>query len=122
LKLATPFIGSCFGHVMSKATQYAIDNSKLCSGFIKVHLKETRVVLQKTITWTKKFVKGLQEWKKACICVGLATRKLKALVKTFGNTLCFACDIFLKDFTIYGCYLNMLWVVGCSSFIFKSAY
>jgi hypothetical protein len=30
LPLACPFVGSCFGHAMSKATQYATNNSKVC--------------------------------------------------------------------------------------------
>jgi hypothetical protein len=30
LKLVSLFVGSYFGHVMSKATQYAIDDSKVC--------------------------------------------------------------------------------------------
>jgi hypothetical protein len=43
------FIGSCFGHVTFKATQYATNDFKICSGFIEVCLKETQVALQKTI-------------------------------------------------------------------------
>jgi hypothetical protein len=33
LPLACPFVGSCFGHAMSKATQCAINDTKLCVGF-----------------------------------------------------------------------------------------
>jgi len=29
-QLANPFVRSCFGHVMSKACQYAFDDSKVC--------------------------------------------------------------------------------------------
>jgi hypothetical protein len=36
LKLVSPFVGSCFKHTMSKATQYAIDDSKVCQGMTKV--------------------------------------------------------------------------------------
>jgi hypothetical protein len=32
-QLACPFIGLCFGHAMSKATQYAIDDNEICVGF-----------------------------------------------------------------------------------------
>ncbi len=39
LQLACPFVGSCFGHAMSKATQYAIDDTKVCAGFFEVSLK-----------------------------------------------------------------------------------
>ncbi len=30
LGLSTPFVGSCWGHVMFKCYQYAIDDSKVC--------------------------------------------------------------------------------------------
>jgi hypothetical protein len=43
-QLACPFVKSCFGHAMSKATQYAIDDSKICVGFSKVNLKEVQWV------------------------------------------------------------------------------
>jgi hypothetical protein len=33
LQLACPFVRSCFGHAMSKVTQYAIDDNKICVGF-----------------------------------------------------------------------------------------
>jgi hypothetical protein len=46
LKLATPFIGSCFEHAMFKATLYGTKNSKVFSGFIEVSLKETQDALQ----------------------------------------------------------------------------
>jgi hypothetical protein len=34
------FVGSCFGHGMSKATQYDIDDTKICVGFSEVSLEE----------------------------------------------------------------------------------
>jgi hypothetical protein len=40
-QLACPFVGSCFGHAMSKVAQYATDDNKVCVGFFKVSLKET---------------------------------------------------------------------------------
>jgi hypothetical protein len=47
---------------MSKACQYAINDTK-----IGVRMKETNAIeaqsdLQKTITWTNKLGKGRQEW------------------------------------------------------------
>ncbi len=50
LKLVSPFVGSRFKHVMSKATQYAINDSKVCQGMTKVSFKQSQVALQKTIT------------------------------------------------------------------------
>jgi hypothetical protein len=47
-------VGSCFGHVMSRATQYVANNAKVCARFSKVNLKVVQLSLQKTITWTKK--------------------------------------------------------------------
>jgi hypothetical protein len=43
-QLACPFVKSCFGHAMSKATQYAIDDGKICVVFSKVNLKEVQWV------------------------------------------------------------------------------
>jgi len=48
LQLACPFVGSCFGHAMSKVAQYATNNIKICVGFPKVNLKGARASLQKT--------------------------------------------------------------------------
>jgi hypothetical protein len=42
LQLACPFVGSCFGHAMSKVGQYTIDDSKICASFSKVSLKEVQ--------------------------------------------------------------------------------
>jgi hypothetical protein len=43
---------------MSKATQYAIDDVKVCSGFTKVRLKGAQTSLQKSIAWIKNLGKG----------------------------------------------------------------
>jgi hypothetical protein len=47
-----------------------------------MNLKGVQASLQKTITWTKKFVKGRQEWKDSCIIAGLPSRMLKTPIKT----------------------------------------
>jgi len=39
LKLVSPFVGSCLKHTMSTATQYAIDDSKVCQCMTKVSFK-----------------------------------------------------------------------------------
>ncbi len=39
LDLPSPFVRSCFGHAMSKATQYVIDDAKMFVGFLKLSLK-----------------------------------------------------------------------------------
>jgi hypothetical protein len=39
-QLACPFVGSCFGHAMSKVVQYAIDDTKVCAGLSEVSLKK----------------------------------------------------------------------------------
>jgi hypothetical protein len=49
---------------------------------MEVNMKDAQATLQKTITWTKKFGEGRQEWEKACIECGLPPQKLKTLVKT----------------------------------------
>jgi hypothetical protein len=39
-QLACQIVGSCFGHAMSKATQHAIDDIKVCVNLFEVSLKE----------------------------------------------------------------------------------
>jgi hypothetical protein len=41
LQLACQFVKSCFGHAMSKVTQYTIDNSKVYVHFSEDSLKQT---------------------------------------------------------------------------------
>lgn len=45
-----------------------------------MNVKEIQIVLQKTITWTKKYEKENQEWEKTCIEVGCI--EFKTLIKT----------------------------------------
>jgi hypothetical protein len=81
LDLSKPYIGTCFGHLMSKCCQYMTSEEKVCMDMKEVLLKDDQTSLQKTIIWTKKFGKGREEWDKACIEVGLLARKLKTLMK-----------------------------------------
>jgi hypothetical protein len=53
LDLPTPFARTCWGHVMSKVTQYATNDSKVCGGLREANLKSTQSKLQTIITWTK---------------------------------------------------------------------
>jgi hypothetical protein len=45
LQLACPCVGSCLGHAMFKATQYVIDDIKVCVGFFEVSLKGVQASL-----------------------------------------------------------------------------
>jgi hypothetical protein len=38
---------------MSNATQYVVNNAKVCARFSKVNLKVVQSSLQKSITWTQ---------------------------------------------------------------------
>jgi hypothetical protein len=58
LKILRVYEGTCFGHVMSKACQYATNDNKISIGLRNVSVKEAQSGLQKTITWTKKSRKG----------------------------------------------------------------
>lgn len=99
LGLQDPYASVCFGHVMSKAAQYATTEDKVCMKMKEVSLKDAQAALQKTITWTKKSTKGKHEWDAACIEAGLPIRRLKTPVKTrfaskvvlFQETLRYAC-------------------------------
>ncbi len=58
LQLISPFLGSCFGHAMSKACQYAYDDSKVCAVFLEVSLKNVQTSLQNTIIGQKNLGRG----------------------------------------------------------------
>ncbi len=86
LKLQRVYEGMCFGHIMSKAYQYATNDEKVIVGLKQVNVKVAQRNLQKIITWTKISRKGRQEWEKACVERQLWPQKLKILVKTrFAN-------------------------------------
>ncbi len=57
-QLSSSFVGSCFGHAMLKACQYAFYDSKVCVGFSKVSLKNVQVLLFKVIVWIKYLGRG----------------------------------------------------------------
>jgi hypothetical protein len=46
---------------MSKVCQYVINDDKVFKGLMQVNVKDAQAVLQKTIKWTKKSMKGRQE-------------------------------------------------------------
>lgn len=71
LQLPSPLNGTCFGHVMSKAHQHAINDTKFGVGMKEVSVVEAQKTLGKTIIWTKKLSKGRQEWEFACKEIGL---------------------------------------------------
>jgi hypothetical protein len=43
--LQTPFVGSCWGHAMSKCTQYATYGAKVSIGLTFVSIKEAQSIL-----------------------------------------------------------------------------
>ncbi len=83
LGLITPFVGTSWGHVMSKCCQFAIDDSKVCVSLTFLSIKKTWFILHRIITWTKKNGNGWQEWNKACLAIGVLSQKLKILMKTW---------------------------------------
>jgi len=54
LGLNESFQDVCFGHVFSKACQYAITNNFFCKNFKFVSIKYTQSNEQKCIIWPKK--------------------------------------------------------------------
>jgi hypothetical protein len=58
LQLATPFNGTCFDYVMSKACQYAINDIKIGVGMKEVNLPKVRNALQKNHDMDKKIGEG----------------------------------------------------------------
>jgi hypothetical protein len=55
LNLLAPLNGACFGHVMSKTTQYVINDDKVAKDFGPISVKSMQTSLQACITWPKKF-------------------------------------------------------------------
>jgi hypothetical protein len=86
LGLLTPFVGSCWGHAMSKWCQYAINDSKECVNLPFFPIKEAQSIFGKTITWTKKSGKGSQAWHEACELTGVPPGKQKT---PYENSICF---------------------------------
>jgi hypothetical protein len=68
-----PFVGWCFGRMMSKVCQYPINDTNLCVGMKEVLLKDAQATLQKTSTWINKSNNGKKHWDKVYIVVGFAS-------------------------------------------------
>jgi hypothetical protein len=82
LGLEENFQGTCFGHVFSKACQYASIDDKVCKDLKYVSIKFSQTYLQKCITWPNFFGKGNRQWNKVCIEASLRPMKSNTLVKT----------------------------------------
>ncbi len=117
LKLQQVNEGTCFGHLMSKAYQYAINDEEVIARLKQVNLKATQNNLQKANTWTKKSRKGRKESERACVERGLSSRKLKTLVKTrFVNKV-----IMFEDVLIQRNHYFVLWVANDNCFTPKGS-
>jgi hypothetical protein len=64
---------------MSKACQYATNEVKVGANMKKVNLKDVQVVLQKIITWTKKFEKGKHEERRLVMKLICCTKNSRPL-------------------------------------------
>jgi hypothetical protein len=58
LRLATPFVGSYWGHEMFKCCQHVIDDSKICGSLITISIKEAQFILQKLSFEPKRMGRG----------------------------------------------------------------
>ncbi len=58
LSLNESFYSACFGHVFSKACQYATTDEKICKNLKFVSIKSTQSDLRKCIIWPILFLKG----------------------------------------------------------------
>jgi hypothetical protein len=58
LNIIRVYEGTCFGHVMSRACQYATNDENVFVRLRNVSVKEVQSGLQKTISWTQRFEKG----------------------------------------------------------------
>jgi hypothetical protein len=82
LDLEENFQGTCFRHVFSKPCQYGTAEER-CKDLKYVSIKFVQGNLQKYITWPKNFGKGRQEWKKACVDIGIHPKKLNKYSSLF---------------------------------------
>ncbi len=85
---ACPFVGSCFGHAMSKEAQYVTNDNNVCVGFLEVSLKEAQFSLQKTITWIIFLVRGGRSGKNLV----LLEDKCQDVKNYSENMVCFLSD------------------------------
>jgi hypothetical protein len=54
LGLSTPFVGSCWGHVMFKCYQYVIVDSKACANLLSISIKNNNQFCKKLLLGPRK--------------------------------------------------------------------
>lgn len=64
LMLPQPYVGNCYGHVMSKCYQYATYDVKVCGSMRKVSIKDAQIFLWKSSLHRQKKLKGCKNGKK----------------------------------------------------------
>jgi hypothetical protein len=104
LQLVAPFTGTCFGHDMSKACQYATNDTKIGVGMKEMCSKSSKCLVENHYM-DKELGKGRQEWESTCKEIGLRLWKLKTLVKTqFASKVVFFQEKLEYVATINFCY------------------
>jgi hypothetical protein len=75
LSLPIPFVGACFGHTLSKTSQYAIKNDKVSKDLGVISIKFAQLLLQAYITWMAQEVWyidnldiGIVSYHRLCLC------------------------------------------------------
>jgi hypothetical protein len=89
---------------MSKACQYVTNEVKVNLGMKQINLKDAHAIIQKTITFTKKFGKGRHEHEKVCH----EANTLHKTQKPCENMFCFECNFIPRNLIIHECYQHLL--------------
>jgi hypothetical protein len=106
LKSVSPFVGSCFKHAMSKATQYAIDDSKVCQGMTKVSFKQSQSGTPKDHNMNNESCKRVARMER---CLHSYKSSSPDIENAHENMVCFTCNILPKNVSIPRCNFNLLW-------------
>ncbi len=65
LMITKLYFATCYGHAVTKCSQYGTNGIKVCGGMRELSIKDAQSSLCKIITWTKS-KKSRPEWAKAC--------------------------------------------------------
>jgi hypothetical protein len=110
LYLACPFVRSYFGHAMSKVAQYATNDNKVYTRFLKVSLKEAQDLHHKRpLLRQKNLVRGDEN------CCRLAYQDVENFSE---EKVYFSNHPIPRNIRILECYFHLLWMATSYSFIF----
>lgn len=106
LKLVSPFVGSCFKHIMSKATQYAIDDSKVCQRHDEGEFQAITSGIPKDHSMSNEISKRVAGMER---CLHSCMSSSPNIEIAHENMVCLACNTLPRNVSIPRCNFNLLW-------------